>query len=155
MTTLVRFAAPNGGNDVSESAGSLTHTLTLSAASSQTVTVTVRGQDIASAGYAGSADLGVADQVITFAPGQTTATFTTAIYEDPLYEGNEFYYFEIISATGAQIDLASGARQLSGNILGNDQLGANHAPSGGQCHRRSKLARGHCLEFHHSLQRLQ
>ena len=117
----VRFAAPNGGNDVSESAGSLTHTLTLSAPSSQTVTVTVRGRNGTGIGSAGSADLGVADQVITFAPGQTTATFTTAIHEDSLYEGSELYYFEIVSATGAEIDLASGARSLSGNILDNDQ----------------------------------
>ena len=117
MTTLVRFAAPNSFNDVSEGAGSLTHNLTLSAPSSQTVTVTVRGPNDGGAGYAGSAgsaDLGVADQVITFAPGQTTATFTTAIHEDLLYEGNEYYSFEIVSATGAEIDLTSGARNLSG-----------------------------------------
>ena len=114
----VRFAGPNGGNDVSESAGTLTHTLTLSAPSSQTVSVTVRGGN---GGTAGSADLGLADQVITFAPGQTTATFTTAIHEDALYEGDEMYFFEIVSATGAQIDLAGGDRQLWGDILDNDQ----------------------------------
>ena len=129
MTTLVGFAAPTYSNDVSESAGSLTHNLTLSAPSSQTVTVTVRGSSSTSAGFAGSADLGVADQVITFAPGQTTAAFTTAIYEDALYEGNEFYSFQIISATGAEIDLTNtNARYLSGNILDNDQLEASNAP---------------------------
>jgi hypothetical protein len=40
--STVRFAAPNFGNDVSEGAGSITHTLTLSAPTSETVTVTVR-----------------------------------------------------------------------------------------------------------------
>ena len=122
MTTLVGFAAPTYSNDVSESAGSLTHNLTLSAPSSQTVTVTVRGSSFSSAGLAGSDDLGVADQVITFAPGQTTAAFTTAVYEDALYEGSESYSFQIISATGAEIDLTNtNARYLSGNILDNDQ----------------------------------
>jgi hypothetical protein len=85
------------------------------------LTVTVRGQNGTSTGSAGSADLGVTDQVITFAPGQTTATFTTPIHEDSFYEGSEFYFFEIVSATGAEIDLTSGARYLSGNILDNDQ----------------------------------
>jgi hypothetical protein len=65
--------------------------------------------------------LGVADQIITFAPGQTTASFTTPILEDSLYEGNEFYQFTIISATGAEIDLTNtNARNLTGNILDND-----------------------------------
>ena len=120
----VRFAAPNGGNDISESAGSLTHNLTLSSASSQTVSVTVRGQNGGGTGSAGSADLNVTDQVITFAPGQTTATFTSSVQEDSLYEGNEFYYFEIVSATGASIDLSSGARAFYGNILDNDLPGS-------------------------------
>ena len=115
-------SAPTNSNDVSESAGSLTHNLTLSAPSSQTVTVTVRGINSTSAGFAGSADLGVADQIITFAPGQTTASFTTPILEDSLYEGNESYQFTIISATGAEIDLTNtNARYLTGNILDNDQ----------------------------------
>ncbi len=58
LTTLVRFAAPNSGNDVSEGAGSLTHTLTLSAPSSQTVTV--RRHNNTSTGFAGSPDFAVA-----------------------------------------------------------------------------------------------
>ena len=130
MTTLVRFAAPNVGNDVSEGAGLLTHTLTLSAPSSQPVTVTVRGaDDSVFTGFAGSADLGLADQVITFAPGQTTATFTTQVFEDNIYEGNEFYQFTIVAATGAQIDLsASETRSINGNILDNDQPAANNPP---------------------------
>jgi hypothetical protein len=112
---IVRFAAPNSFNDVSEGAGSLTHNLTLSAPSSQTVTVTVQGQNFTGTGSAGAADLVVADQIITFAPGQTTATFTTAVHDDSLYEGNEYYSFEIVSATGAEIDLASFARYLLAN----------------------------------------
>src|SRR5258705_37769 len=104
MTPLVSFTAPNMGNDISEGAGSLTHTLTLSAPSSQTVTVTVRGVNSTSTGYAGSADFATDDQIITFAPGQTTASFTTQVFDDNVYEGNESYQITIASATGAEID---------------------------------------------------
>jgi hypothetical protein len=63
MVALVRFAAPNFGNDVTEGAGSITHTLTLSAPASETVTVTVRGFNFQ------GADVDVSDKVIQFAPG--------------------------------------------------------------------------------------
>jgi hypothetical protein len=118
MMVLVRFAAPNFGNDVSEGAGTLSHTLTLSAPSTDTVRVTVRGPS----NRAG--DLDYFDKVVEFAPGQISATFTTQVYEDTIYEGNEGFAFEIVAVTGAEIDRSeSSAALFYGYIVDNDSPG--------------------------------
>src|SRR3954462_2009019 len=120
----VRFDAPYFSNDVSEGAGWLSHTLTLSAPSTQAVDVTVRGPS-----YAG-ADMDVSDKVVLFAPGQTSATFSTQVYEDGLYEGSEVFKFDLVSAVGAQIDLSnSDYRSFYGYIIDNDPVGSNPPPT--------------------------
>jgi hypothetical protein len=122
---LVRFDAPYYSNDISEGAGWLSHTLRLSAPSTEVVEVTVRGQSYA------SADLDVSDKVIRFEPGQTTATFTTRVYEDELYEGKEVFKFDLVSAVGAQIDLSnSDYPSFYGYVIDNDAPGSNPAPTG-------------------------
>ena len=74
MAILVRFAAPNGyDNDVLETAEQVSHTLSLSAPSTDMVTVTVRGPSYR------AGDLDYADKVMTFAPGETEATFVAPV----------------------------------------------------------------------------
>ena len=115
---LVRFAAPLGVNNVSEGSGFLEHAVQLSAPSTQTVTVTITGP----AYRAG--DMDVTTQVLTFAPGQTTATFRASIIDDKLYEGDEVFGYEITAATNAEIDMSvenfADVRKLLGYILDND-----------------------------------
>jgi hypothetical protein len=111
----VRFASPNFTNDVVEGAGSLTHTLVLSSASSGPVDVTVQGPSYR------TGDMNVATQIIHFQPGQTTATFTTQVFQDTIYEGNEVFRFQITSATGAEIDRSPDVDSIYGYIIDDDQ----------------------------------
>ncbi len=112
----VSFAAPHFGNDVSEGAGVLRHRLVLSAPSDERISVTVSGP-----GYR-QGDLGVADRVVVFEPGQTAAVFRTRVYEDTIYEGDEVFKFEITEASGAEIDRSSSdAAAFYGYIIDNDE----------------------------------
>jgi hypothetical protein len=87
---------------VSEGAGSVTPTLSLSEPSDHAVTVTING------GYnPGSLDYDASARTVTFAPGQITASFTAAIFEDALYEGDEYLEFHITSVSGGEIDKSS------------------------------------------------
>lgn len=117
----VRFVAPLASNNVSEGAGFLEHVVRLSAPSAQAVTVTITGP----AYRAG--DMDVSTQTLTFAPGQTTATFRAAIVDDQIYEGDEVFGYEITGATNAQIDMSvenfADVRKLLGYIVDNDAPG--------------------------------
>jgi Ca2+-binding RTX toxin-like protein len=88
------------------------------------VEVTVSGPSFA------GADMDVASKIVRFEPGQTTATFSTQVYEDALYEGNEVFKFELVSAAGAQIDLSNpDYRSFYGYIIDNEVLGGNEVPT--------------------------
>ncbi|WP_236627755.1 hypothetical protein, partial [Caulobacter sp. B11] len=78
---LVRFVGP--WTDVSEGSAYVERTLELSEASAEFVTVVVQASSYR------QGDMDIAPQTITFKPGQTTAVFRIAIYEDDIYEGSE------------------------------------------------------------------
>ena len=79
---------------------SATFTVTLSAASSQTVTVVYATAD--GAATAGS-DYQAASGTLTFAPGETTKTITVAVNGDRLAEPNETFVVNLTGATNATI----------------------------------------------------
>lgn len=108
----VKFAAQD--IDVSEGAGSVSVSLTLSEASDQVITVQVTPRSY----RAGDMDVSVA--TVTFQPGQTTASFSRTIYEDSVYEGDEIYGFEITSAKNAQINMDV-SQTILGYIRDNDK----------------------------------
>ena len=98
---------------VNESAGTATFTVTLSAASSQNVTVgfnTSDGTATAGSDYANTTG------TVTFTPGQTSQTFTVAITNDTTDEPNETFFVNLSGATNAVITDSQGV----GMIVDND-----------------------------------
>ncbi|WP_020182457.1 retention module-containing protein [Methylotenera sp. 1P/1] len=102
---------------VNESAGTATFTVTLSAASGQTVTVNYATAD-------GTAQAGVgldytnSTGTVTFTPGQTTRTITVPINNDTIDEPNETFFVNLSGATNATIADSQGA----GTIIDNDAV---------------------------------
>ncbi|MGV3570176.1 MAG: tandem-95 repeat protein [Ramlibacter sp.] len=100
---------------VDESAGTATFTVTLDAASGQTVTV---GYATAN-GSAGAGDYTGASGTLTFAPGVVTQTIVVAITEDTIHEaGGEGFTVGLSGATNATIATGSG----TGTITDNDAV---------------------------------
>ncbi len=103
-----------------ESAGTAVFTVTLSAASGRTVTVTIgTGDDTAIAG--GSASSGGQDFVartaaLSFAPGETTKTFAVTINNDALDEPDEQYRVSLGGAVNATVAVPA----VSGTITDDD-----------------------------------
>ena len=96
-----------------ESRANMIFTLTLSAPSAQTVTVTAAtANNTAAAGSDYLAKTGP----VTFMPGQTTQTFAVAVISDTLVEGNETFFVNLSNAINATI--ADG--QAVGTIIDND-----------------------------------
>jgi hypothetical protein len=85
---------------VNEATGNATFTVSLSAASGQTVTVNYATSD--GTAIAGS-DYTARSGVLTFAPGVTTQTFTVSISNNNTYEGTEAFNVSLTSATNATI----------------------------------------------------
>lgn len=87
---------------VNENIGTITITFTLSAASSQTVTVNFA--TLANTATSG-ADYTAQSGMITFAPGETSKTITLAIINDTAVETNESFYIQLSNAiNGAILD---------------------------------------------------
>jgi hypothetical protein len=105
-------------NDVSQVEGNsgtsvFSFTVTLSAASGQTVTVnyaTANGTAIAGSDY------NAASGTLTFAPGATTQTIAVAVRGDTTPESNETFTVNLSGAVNASIADASG----TGTIINND-----------------------------------
>ena len=116
----VRFAGVPFDHEVSEGAGHFEQVVQLSAASTKSITVTIEGTS-----PAGQMDISA--QTLTFAPGQTTALFRAAIYNDATRETTYGFTFRITGATNASVDptvLPEGAvSSLHGWILDNDSDG--------------------------------
>jgi hypothetical protein len=97
---------------VNEAAGTATFTVTLSAASGQTVTVNYgTANNSATAGSDYSATSGT----LTFAPGVTTQTITVAITNDTLTEASETFFVNLSGATNATIADAQGQATIIDN----------------------------------------
>ena len=80
--------------------GLATFTVTLSAASGQTVTV---GYNTSNGTATAGSDYTSTTGTVTFAPGQTTQTITVPITNDTLYEPNETFYVNLVTPTNATI----------------------------------------------------
>jgi hypothetical protein len=107
-------------NDVTVTEGdtgsvSATFTVTLSAPSSETVTV---GYSAANGTATAPADYSLKPGTLTFAPGQMTKTITVAVRGDLLSEDTEFYFVNLNNAVNAGIVRARGV----GTILDNDPV---------------------------------
>jgi large repetitive protein len=100
---------------VNESAGTATFTVTLNAASGQTVTVNyATSNGTATAGSDYSSTTGG----LTFAPGVITQTITVPITNDLLAEASETFNVVLSTPTNATIAVGTGV----GTIIDNDQL---------------------------------
>jgi len=85
---------------VAESAGTASFTVTLSAASGQTVTTTY-GTGQVDGGATVGVDLNNTSGTLTFVPGDTSETITVTINEDTLDEANETYSIALITPSNA------------------------------------------------------
>jgi cytochrome c2 len=97
--------------------GTATFTVSLSAASTQTVTViagTANGTAVAPGEYTARSNV-----TVTFPAGATTRSFAVTTFNDALAEATESFSVNLSAATGATI--ADG--QGTGTILDNDQAG--------------------------------
>jgi hypothetical protein len=89
--------------------------LTLSAPSSQTVTVHAKTTDGAGAGAATAADndyTPIADTTVTFNPGETAKTVTVSVVGDTTTESNETFTVDLSSPTNAIVGTASGTATI-------------------------------------------
>ncbi|MCA1684330.1 MAG: hypothetical protein LC708_04310 [Actinobacteria bacterium] len=97
---------------VDEGAGTAVFTVTLSAASGETVTVNFATAD----GTAAGGDYTAASGTVTFLPGETAQTVTVAVTGDALDEANETFAVNLSGAAGAPIRDGQGV----GTILDDD-----------------------------------
>ena len=92
----------------------LIFTLTLSSAVPVTVSVVVSTSSTSTA--TSGLDFKDTSTTVTFAPGQTTATFTVPVLGDLLFEPTELFYVNLSSPSGADL----GVSQAIGRIRDND-----------------------------------
>ena len=98
----------------------MTMTVTLSAAASTAVSVayaTSNGQAIAGSDYTATSG------ILSFAIGETTKTFTVPILGDTAFEGDESFFINLTSATGAVLG-TNGTAAAIGTITNDDSPGA-------------------------------
>ncbi|MBI1370953.1 MAG: hypothetical protein GC162_20155 [Planctomycetes bacterium] len=105
---------------VNENAGTASFTVSLSAASAQSISVDLATAD--NTATAGS-DYTAKSQTLTFAAGEISKTFTVAITNDSLVEPTESFFVNLTNVSGATI----ADNQAVGTILDNDiaLLGVN------------------------------
>ena len=93
-----------------ENPANLTATVTLSAVSSQTVTV---GYATANGTATATADYTAATGTLTFNPGDTTKTLNVAILADTVDEENETFTVALSSPTNAAVSTSSGTATMT------------------------------------------
>ncbi len=91
-------------------------TVSLSAPSSQTVSVNYATADGTATSSGKSGDYKAASGTLTFAPGETTKTIRIAVYGNKTKEGNETFFVNLSGAAGAVI----GDGQGLGTIVNDD-----------------------------------
>ena len=119
---------------------SMTFTVTLSAASAQSVTVDYATADD-SATLADN-DYEAASGTVTFSPGQTSKTITVTIVGDNNIEPDEDFTVNLTNVSGASIDSASG----TGTIVNDDSSGGGGG-GGGKGGGPKKGSRGAVVDF--------
>jgi VCBS repeat-containing protein len=100
---------------VNETAGTATFTVTLSAASGQTVSVNVATSN--GSATAGGDYTAVPSTTLTFTPGTLTQTITVPILDDGTYEGPETFNVLLSGAVNATIADPSGLGTINDNDL--------------------------------------
>jgi hypothetical protein len=113
---VVSIGAGSPNPQTEGSNAQISFTLNLDKASSQAVTVdysTINGT-----ATAGSDFVGIANGLITFAPGETTKTITVDLLDDTQVESLETFTVKVNSATNATVSSANNT--TSGNIADND-----------------------------------
>ncbi|HSI43509.1 MAG TPA: Calx-beta domain-containing protein, partial [Methylotenera sp.] len=100
---------------VNEGAGTATFTVTLSAASGQTVTV---NYNTASGTALTGGDFGNVSGTLTFAAGTTTQTITVPIVNDNIYEGLETFKVNLTTPVNATISDSQGIGTIADNGTG-------------------------------------
>ncbi|MBC3876147.1 Calx-beta domain-containing protein, partial [Undibacterium flavidum] len=85
---------------VNEAAGTATFTVTLSAASGQTVSV---GYNTSNGTATAGSDYTAASGTLTFNPGVTTQTITVNISNDSVFELSENFNVNLVTPTNATI----------------------------------------------------
>ena len=93
-----------------ENPANLTATVTLSAVSSQTVTV---GYATANGTATATADYTAVTGTLTFNPGDTTKTLNVAILADTIDEENETFTVALSSPTNAAVSTSSGTATMT------------------------------------------
>ncbi|MDP2246487.1 MAG: Calx-beta domain-containing protein, partial [Nitrosomonadales bacterium] len=110
------FNAPNvtiGNVSVNENAGTITFTVSLSAASGKPVSVDYATRD---GSATGGSDYSIASGTLNFAEGETSKTITLSVTDDLIYEGNEIFYVDLSNAINSQITVPTGI----GTIIDNE-----------------------------------
>ncbi|MEX8495276.1 Calx-beta domain-containing protein, partial [Sphaerotilus sp.] len=116
-----------GPAEVAETVGNATYTVHLSGTASEPITVQVKTADgIAKAG----SDYVAVDQVLTFAPGETTKTILVPITNDNIFEGKEDFVVALSAPTNATV-LATSASvtTLIADEINKDTGASNDTPT--------------------------
>jgi Ca2+-binding RTX toxin-like protein len=118
---IVRFAPGAGRPSFAEGAEYARLTLTLSEASSQEVTATVR---VSGLGESDASDLQMGYHTVTFLPGRTSADLWVRIWGDGEDEADETFDFEIVETTNASRDLSDPSSFRVAGLLVDDDMPA-------------------------------
>ena len=103
-----------------EGAGALVFTVTLSAASSSTVSVRFATANGTATSAGKTADYSSTSGTLTFNPGETSKTVTVAVRNDSLVETDETFFVDLSRASGAAIAVSRG----TGTIRNDDGVTA-------------------------------
>ncbi len=103
-----------------ENAGVFVFTVTLSAASSSTVSVRFATANGTASSSGKAADYSSTSGTLTFSPGQTSKTISVAIRNDGMVEADETFFVNLSRASGASIAVGRG----TGTIRNDDGLSA-------------------------------
>lgn len=126
LTLSIGDVSQNEGNSGTTS---FEFTVTLSAASTQNVTVSFATADgtATSRNPPKSKDFNSTSGTLTFTPGQLIKTVTVSVIGDTRVEGNETFFVNLSNANGATITDGQGL----GTILNDDGNGGGGGPAGG------------------------
>ncbi|MFM2347698.1 MAG: hypothetical protein RL654_2451, partial [Pseudomonadota bacterium] len=103
----------SGPAEVGEKASTVTYTLTLSNPSSQSVTVRVAAQDGTATVGSDYTQIPADQQLVTFAPGETSKTVTLTVIDDAVFEGKETFSVVLDSPSNAALGTASVTTTIS------------------------------------------
>ena len=101
-TALPELSFPSGNVSVDEEAGPAVVTVTLSSASTETVTVDYATRDLTGGAEEGK-DYTATSGTLSYAPGETSKTITIEILSDDIYEGVERFLVDLSNPSGVTL----------------------------------------------------